>query len=456
MPDRVIPWSETGHATKLETTYASYTPERDYCIQCHTTGYNEADEAEGFDDLAHRSGWDSSEGSLTGYLKDGGWQLDWIMLSSMGELANIQCESCHGPGSTHTEAKSYDPGVCGQCHGQPEQWEYSGHALTGYKNLHTAESASCAACHTGEGFVEVTIRGESGVFPYEATDEEPATFSFDPSEQPPIACATCHDSHQATYPNVEDQKSHQLRYEGSVTLAIGETVDAGESGVCVTCHGGRRDTTYKQDYQNGEKSRSVHHNIQAPVLHGVEDLAFTFDATLDSSAHASAVEESCVGCHMAPNYVLDAGPDGEVGTRDDVKALSVGDHSWAVRGEWEGQELENVENACGSCHAGLTTLNREARADYDGDGQVEGVQDEVQGLLDLVAAELPQDDSGDVPSSGIDEGGYTEVERQGIWNYHVVADDGSKGIHNTGFAVSLLQATYKALTGQDVPGATLR
>lgn len=456
MPDMVTPWRETGHATKLETTYDSYTPERDYCIGCHITGYNETDQAEGFDDLALRSGWNPSEGSLTGYLKDGGWLLNWVMLSPMGALANIQCESCHGPGSIHTDAKSYDPGVCGQCHGQPEQWEYSGHAQTGYENLHTAESAGCVACHTGEGFVEVTMRGENGVFPYEATDEEPATLSFDPSEQPPIACATCHDPHQATYPDVENQTSLQLRYEGPVTLASGVTVDAGESGVCVMCHGGRRDATYKQDYLEGNKSRSVHHNIQALVFYGVEVMAFTFGNTLDSSAHSSVVEESCIQCHMAPNYVLDAGPDGEVGTRDDVTALSVGDHSWAVSGEWEGQELENVENACGSCHVGLTTFNYTARGDYDGDGQTEGIQDEVQGLLDLVAAELPQDDSGNVPSSGIGEAGYTEVERQGIWNYHVVADDGSKGVHNTAFAVRLLQITYKALTGQDVPGATLR
>ncbi len=106
------------------------------------------------------------------------------------------------------------------------------------------------------------------------------------------------------------------------------------------------------------------------------------------------------------------------------------------------------------CHGQgtITTFNRTAYGDYDGDGTVEGVQDEVQGLLDILAAELPKDDEGEVVFSAA----TTEAERAAMWNYQLVAKDGTLGIHNTAYAVQVLQKTYQQLTGEDVPGATLR
>ncbi|MBI2983049.1 MAG: hypothetical protein HYY42_02515, partial [Chloroflexi bacterium] len=67
-PDMVGKWQQTNHARKLETTFASYTADRDYCLQCHVTGYNESDTARGFDDRARASGWDPTKGSVTGWL----------------------------------------------------------------------------------------------------------------------------------------------------------------------------------------------------------------------------------------------------------------------------------------------------------------------------------------------------------------------------------------------------
>jgi hypothetical protein len=106
------------------------------------------------------------------------------------------------------------------------------------------------------------------------------------------------------------------------------------------------------------------------------------------------------------------------------------------------------------CHAQgqFTTFNRTAYGDYDGDGTIEGIQDEVQGLLDILAAELPKDDEGEVSYKTA----TSEAERGAVWNYQLIAYDGSLGIHNTAFAVQVLQKTYKQLTGNDVPGATLR
>jgi hypothetical protein len=163
---------------------------------------------------------------------------------------------------------------------------------------------------------------------------------------------------------------------------------------------------------------------------------------------------------MAANPVLDPGADGEVGTRDDVAAQNIGGHSFSMAAEVEGKGvIENTAACMGSgCHAdgSITTFNREARGDYDGDGQVEGVQDEVEGLLEVLATKLPKDDAGAVLSSTISADNTTEVERQAIWNYWLIERDGSLGVHNTGFAVQVLQKTYQHLTGEPVPNATIR
>lgn len=56
----------------------------------------------------------------------------------------------------------------------------------------------------------------------------------------------------------------------------------------------------------------------------------------------STLPDACITCHMAENPTVRAGPDGQMGTRDDEKALSVGGHSWNMQAEWNGKEVENT------------------------------------------------------------------------------------------------------------------
>lgn len=456
--DTYSAWLGTGHATKLETTYASYTADRDYCIGCHVTGYNETAQDGGFDDLALKAGWDPSKGGVQAWLVESKKTVDQIKSSPMGKLAGIQCEACHGPGSVHTGASTYDPAVCEQCHTQGEQWKSSGHATnTGYLNSHTATNAACTPCHAGDGYVVAKIRGQQPVFPSQATPLKPANLAV-PGEQPRIACATCHDPHKATHPD-EHGASAQLRQVGDVKIPVGVTIKAGMGASCVSCHGNNRDAQYKVDYAAGKKVRGPHENPQADVLYGIKESVFDFGASLGNSPHGSMVKDACVTCHMAPNPVLEPGPDGKVGTRDDVRALNVGGHSFAMAGENKGKEVQNTASCeVEGCHAkgSLPTLDRTARGDYDGNGKVEGIQEEVKGLLKLLEEKLPKDDKGQVLSSTITADNTTEVQRQALWNYRIVLADGSYGIHNTTFTIQLLQKTYEKLTGQPVPNATIR
>ena len=79
-------------------------------------------------------------------------------------LANIQCENCHGPGSRHpgSPSISLDVKVCASCHQngtnhvRPEQWEISPHAGA-YENIATSRGINpqCARCHSPLGFMDV-------------------------------------------------------------------------------------------------------------------------------------------------------------------------------------------------------------------------------------------------------------------------------------------------------------
>jgi hypothetical protein len=144
--------------------------------------------------------------------------------------------------------------------------------------------------------------------------------------------------------------------------------------------------------------------------------------------------DACVTCHMAPS-------------NSDV----LGQHSMRLR---DGATTL-VAATCDSCHPGLTTFDRNMGRDFDGDGQMRGVQTEVRGLLEILfaalrAADVNQglDRPGGVGTAvSVDPAKTTAALRQAAYNYNFVVTDGSFGIHNTAYAVQLLQRTYREVTG---------
>jgi len=101
---------------------------------------------------------------------------------------------------------------------------------------------------------------------------------------------------------------------------------------------------------------------------------------------------------------------------------------------------------CKTCHGEIEEFN-DIRAfyDYDRNGRIEGVETEVQGLLNALKATLPIDSTTGQPVTMTRDS--LKVKNQfnkiaGIWNYYIVVNDGSMGMHNTKYAVRLL---YKSL-----------
>src|SRR6185295_17993049 len=143
---------------------------------------------------------------------------------------------------------------------------------------------------------------------------------------------------------------------------------------------------------------------------------------------------------------------------------------------------------CVQCHTTAVDFRDVARGDYDGNLTVEPVQDEIAGLLaalktaveakvstlvgspatvsvangrvkyTITAGSLVRTFPGPgVPASENPDLSYAALSTAdkaswdalygAFYNWVFVTNDHSDGIHNTGYAVNLLQSAYKAVTG---------
>ncbi len=412
-------WEATGHPEAWAALEAIASPpffmphEDPECLQCHTTGFGEPN----------------------GYVDQ----------DTTPHLAGVACEECHGVGSPHitvpTETQPaldpLDAAVCGECHHQYVQWQLAGHSdeeSRAFTYPIGEGHESCVKCHSGLGFID---------FADGLPQEEQRT------GMQVHSCGVCHD------PHAEDN-DYQLRVYDEVNLPGGhEITGVGYSAICMVCHNGRGDATERT---------SPHYTPAAVVLLGLNGLHLGH--TPDQSDHSTNPDARCVNCHMADDPTDGDDHDGNPVPGEDKVGLhtfNLAYHTDPPGGEDDG--FQNFESACNAtdCHesAPMTDLTPLAGGDYDGDLTTESVQDEVQGLLDLVMAEMENlgfvhlDHYPYWDFSGVDPDDLALVE-DAVWNWALIEEDGSMGIHNTGFSAGLLQLTYYELSGADVPNADLR
>lgn len=436
-PNKVVPWEGTLHATRFTRgingeTGTNYSAAD---IPFHTVGYDTNSSADngGFDDVARGAGW-----TFPATLNTNNWN---ALPASLKNLANIQCESCHGPGSEHAYslgntnkiAVTFNTGTCGQCHDikqddpvtvKVSEWKHSGHAISPRQT-----GPTCVRCHNAKGFGDF-IDGKPGVTtPYE-----------------PIACAACHEPHDATNP-------HQLRAAPLYTLPDGTSVtNAGLGALCMQCHHSRNGDADDNiaNYQKGTatwvggSSFGVHHSPQGDMVEGVN--AITYGQAIPSGSHAAAITNVCVACHMQP-----------VASTDPAFTLA-GGHTFSMTYNIVTNGFTNTidkVDVCIKCHGPITSFDF-SRKDYNGDGIIEGVQTEVQHLADRLSTMLPNSTylaSGNYVGDGLVK---TSISTKTNWpvrflkaayNWQFVTEDKSKGVHNAPFAVGLLKASIADLTG---------
>lgn len=424
-PDKVTPWSMTAHSmifsNGIDGYLGSYSKS---CIPCHTVGYDTTPSAvnDGFDDIALKDHWTFPTNLVSTNFA--------AMPADLKDRSNIQCENCHGAGSEHAFSLgntnlisvTFGSGACNQCHDAPThhvkgtEWYSSLHAVT---TRDPAGNPTCVVCHTGKGFVAHIDGITNGV---------DLTYNS-------IGCQTCHEPHGETMPA---NNPHLIRVLGSVTFVDGTVVtNAGEGALCMECHHSRQNAASYVPGTGGSSHYGPHNGTQGDMFEGVN--GYTYGQKIASSAHAGVITNTCVTCHMQA-----------VGTTD-PGFLHVGGHTFNLSLDASGTNGPvQLVAACQKCHGSSLTTFDIARQDYNNDGVVQGVQTEVQGLLDNLSTLLPP--VGTVKSSLNIDSTWTHPQLAAAYNWMFVNNDGSKGVHNTAYAVGLLRASMANLTGTSVPG----
>ncbi len=436
-------WNQTGHANifkegitgELEVAngYGVYSIAR--CAKCHTVGWDQSANNGNFGYLTHQSGYDTAWAatyteSNGEYLIPEGDQTAWNLLTTdanyknAAPVANIGCESCHGPGEGHAAAfgdtkkisKSLDAGVCLQCHDAPthhtigEYYVTSAHATLPHLEARTA----CFPCHGGTAYYKYI--------------ENPASPGYVNEDATPISCATCHDPH--------DANNFGLRIASNITLQNGYTITSGGNGqMCMTCHQARKngDTVINDTapYYGFSDRFDPHHGPQTDMLFGQNAYQFGDASITGLMTHGKVTQDACVTCHMA-----------NIGTGDSPS------HQWSMI-DTTGGTAHDFVKSCVNCHGPITSFDDiQASSDLDGNGQVEGVQTEIEGMLANLASLLPKDsqDPTAVVSRMYDSLLVKDQPNviKGIYTYYFVEEDKSMGVHNTKYTVAILS---KALAG---------
>ncbi|MEW6660883.1 MAG: ammonia-forming cytochrome c nitrite reductase subunit c552 [Bacillota bacterium] len=289
------------------------------------------------------------------------------------------------------------------------QWKQSGHFKP---NVSASERDDCIYCHNGVAY----SKGIKKVA--DMPSKDPA---------PQATCESCHVT------------ATELRTNGKVILPGNLTVNAGKGALCMDCHNIRRTPN-----ANDARKSYPHYGMASAMLMGVG--AFENPNKIYNNSAHTANPDTCLSCH-------------------NIKVDGISNHYFKIT-------EEQAEAACGSCHPGLTTFNRLALGDYDGNGKVEGIQDETKGLLKLLEKEINKRlDHGKGGTFDSASGAFVFKNAQGevipaaqvpveiykaAWNWKLAKADGSYGVHNPIYTIQILQEAYKELTGQPVPNARIR
>lgn len=461
------------------------------CYPCHTVGYDQAPATatnNGFGWVAAQYGF-----VFPSVRQPGNWTAMLGQYPTVAALANIQCENCHGPNASLAHGSGADQlfervgwsaGVCNQCHDAPShhvmgtQWQSSAHAqydlaINEGTIQNSPDPAHCGRCHTAQGFAayvdQVSAYGFTGATNYlgfgTLTDDQLAGIGLTVSQVQPQTCQACHDPHQKDS-NPSSSGDSQLRVYGNTELAAGFTVDnVGAGALCMQCHN-TRNGLHNDSVPLTYSSMFPHTPSQADILMGQNSYftGITGTTTVYVSKHAN-VADTCVTCHMQlnPNNPWSASFSHEF----DIPNADQGQLCANCHGSTEvtGYGLQTeVQGLLSTIHAAILTdaaavINSSASTVYAGT-QALTLPVTVTGISGYGTANVALTDATSTTVSiainkittttgyvfPIDGTNITStVVIKSLWNYGLVDTEGSYGIHNPTYELTILNNTLSCL-----------
>ena len=475
--DKFTDWRASGHAEIFTNNLNTSTHYGEGCLSCHTVGYDTVvdnggfDDASGFDTFAHDvlHGTPGNKDNWTTVVSD---------YPAVAKLANIQCENCHGPNDgsgqhmagTGTRVSLSSDG-CGTCHGEPkrharfQQWEESGHGDYTLA-IERGTNTSCARCHTAQGFIEWVpqlVAGNTGSLAAAAI-----TWTADTAE--PVTCVACHDPHAVGTTSGEPNNA-TMRISGDTPMLPSgfKAVGVGRGAQCITCHNSRNGTHDDSEPLVSNLDRAPHSSAQGDVLLG-ENAYFV---TVGARSPHSYIEDTCATCHMEltdPPAALSYNLAGTNHTFEASMAICTECH-----GAFTGGTLEDaihggladlakaIEEAIAAEIAAQTAAGNTVTLKAMGEGGVDVLITATSVVTDIVLTESHGRQAMDLDVDGVHYSHVTLASGTTVgdgtllssdaglliakagWNYFLLHNDSSEGVHNPSFVSDVLAATLAAL-----------
>ncbi len=320
---------------------------------------------------------------------------------------------------------------CFTCHGEESfggallqaqgEWANSIHASGNNVDYTNRDKSDCSMCHDQQGFLQYLNTGAVDTLHYQSVSA--------------IHCFTCHAPHESG--------TLLLRTEAPYALQNGVIFDKGAANICVRCHHTRTSldvTLGTADTVKLSTRMGPHHGPQGDMLQGTLGFQFSGVTYPTVSQHGDNVPDGCIGCHMG-------NPQAHDGYR-------IGGHSFNMTyfDDESGSEYTLV-GVCQVCHAAATDLDFNLKnVDYNNNGELEGIQTELNGLRDTLSywlalsKALTVDSTVTPPEYAIKNNKVVTRNVAGaVYNWVLFNEDRSQGVHNPQYFYTLLKSSIDYL-----------
>jgi hypothetical protein len=481
-PDKFTPWKDSGHAEiltqNINDTASHWTVSG--CAPCHSVGFDASTTDNGFDDAVAATGWTFTHGDPNN------WTAMLADFPAAARLANIQCENCHGPQDSAAHTSTATAGTagprttlssddCGICHGEPlrharfQQWEDSGH---GTYELAVEEAVSgnnssnnCAGCHSAQGFFVYLAQLQAGN-PLRTI----ATISVNKDTVQPQTCQVCHDPHAQGTTSGEPNTAKVRVVDNTPKLPGGfAATGVGRGAICFICHNSRNgggSGAFAADaflHQDGDPQFGSLTGYSGPHEACQGDMVLGYNAYFVGSGNYrsphSLIIDTCTNCHMEQTLPPALLSYNLAGTNHAfVPSLNICKNCHGANvalgpmlQDKVKSQLEELERAIGDkiISRNTGTIIDEV-VDLGSRGSIHvRYNDLATGGTSTVITSIGV---ASIPGLSVSALGTDDLAKA-LWNFYLVEQDQSFGVHNPDFTFAVLGGSMRAVTG--IPNATV-